>query len=130
VLPQLLRDTGREVVDIPVYETVPPELSEAELSKLRQTVGLGGADTGQRVCDMIVITSSAAAENLVGLLHEPLLRSDSAARKKFFAIPVCAIGSKTAYTARALGFSDLKLCSNASLRALVAGIREYFAGSS
>ncbi|MCL2882420.1 MAG: uroporphyrinogen-III synthase [Coriobacteriia bacterium] len=67
VLPQALEQLGFEVTVAPLYETVLPEVSAGELSRVLQ---VGPEGQARLACDAVVFTSPSTAKNFVTLIEQ------------------------------------------------------------
>jgi hydroxymethylbilane synthase len=102
-LPEMLRAQGADVVDLPVYRTLPAEIEARGAAELEQGV------------DVVTFTSSSAVRNWVnnvGALHpEPL---------------IACIGPVTAQTARELGLSPAVIAVDYSMDGLLQALVTHF----
>jgi uroporphyrinogen III methyltransferase/synthase len=113
VLPDRLREAGRTVDVVPVYETTAPEA--ADVAAAIEDVVANGVD-------VILFTSSSTAENLA------LVKDERVVRALGEGIVAC-IGPVTADTARALGYEVGIVAPVHTTASLLDAVEEYFRGS-
>jgi uroporphyrinogen III methyltransferase/synthase len=113
VLPEMLREAGAAVDVVPAYRTVGPD--DETIDRLKRLVFEGGAD-------VVTLTSSSTAENLVGLLGD----GGPAALAR---MTVASIGPITTETAERLGVRVDVTATDYDNRGLVRALRAHYSPS-
>jgi uroporphyrinogen III methyltransferase/synthase len=101
----LLRARGATVDDLPIYDTVPPVVSDADVRAARDA-------------DLLTFTSGSTARNFVEAIGSPLPET-----------PVICIGPATEKTAREIGLNVVGVASPHTIEGLLQAVHEYFAAA-
>ncbi len=138
-LPRILREGGLKVEELTVYESVLPDIGPSEQEKLGLCFGLGLKDPRDKVIitgpeihpksatvvDMVLLTSTEAAKNLISVLRRSF-PNEQGWQDKVLKKPVAVIGPETAEGAAKLGFEVIISAEQASVESLVSAVERYF----
>ena len=108
VLPEKLTESGAEVTEVTLYQTLPPERLTLEAEKALESGKI----------DLVTFTSSSTVTNLVRLLGDRLKAFQAAA-------PAAVIGPITAETAREHGFNVAAEAEEYTVDGLVKAAADY-----
>ncbi|MBN2808537.1 MAG: uroporphyrinogen-III synthase [Deltaproteobacteria bacterium] len=110
LLPETLRRRGARVDVVPVYETIFPPESAAQLNHL----------LAQEEIDIITVTSASSASNLIQHCHSPQIR------EKLKSLPTACIGPITAAAATAAGLNVRIIANEYTAAGLLDALKKYY----